>query len=855
MANNMVLQLLLSAKDRMSSPIHGAVVKSQKDFEALQNRIKSTSDTLNTIGTRAMVAGAAIGAPFVIGVKKAADFGAELSNIKALTGENAQNMALLRELALKMGADTQYSALESAQGMSELLKAGLSVVQVMNGGIQGALTLAAAGDIELAASAEIASTALNAFKADNLTVSQAADILAGAANASATGVSELQYSLASCSAVASGFGMSFMDTNTALAVFAQNGLKGSDAGTSLKSMLMNLQPRTDAQIATMVKLGLATGRLTKVTKSGKEQYQLLSNAFYDSNGKIKSIAEISGLLHDKLKHLTSQQRLYALETIFGADAIRAANILYTEGAQGVQNMAASMKKVSAAEVAAEKMNNLKGSIEELSGSIETISIKFGDRLVPGVDFVTKLLTAATNAFGSMPEPVQSAIAITGAFSAATLIAAGGASLLAGAALNGFNEFLGAYRKVSEFVGKHKISIPDMKFTLSGKPLAQGIDFVIKNFVRFGDSIDKNVQKFIDVMNFDVTGWAKTVPQNLSIAGNTFKDFVKSGLENTIARFDVLKNAIKLNAGVMVQTVQNGLSGMVAGFKNLPSNILNSSKQLFNFIKTQFIMLPANLANGYNRLGKSILGLKTPLKSARAAMMRFNLVVSANPIGLVVLAIAGAAFLIYKYWKPITGFFRGLWAGIVESTRPLHPMFNKIALAVKPIIDWFKKLIKPVDDAGGKAENFGKRCGKAIGGVINWVVNLIKKVEKLNIIFHPSQWGKRENEIDKNLAAAGDRGKTPAPKVDGSHAAGLAYVPFNGYIAELHKGERVLTKEENSAFSGLGASGGIMLTYAPTIYADAQTDVSKIKKMLEEHERKMFERLKTEQRRREVRAYA
>lgn len=800
MANNMVLQLLLSAKDRMSSPIHGAVVKSQKDFEALQNRIKSTSDTLNTIGTRAMVAGAAIGAPFVIGVKKAADFGAELSNIKALTGENAQNMALLRELALKMGADTQYSALESAQGMSELLKAGLSVAQVMNGGIQGALTLAAAGDIELAASAEIASTALNAFKADNLTVSQAADILAGAANASATGVSELQYSLASCSAVASGFGMSFMDTNTALAVFAQNGLKGSDAGTSLKSMLMNLQPRTDAQIATMVKLGLATGRLTKVTKSGKEQYQLLSNAFYDSNGKIKSIAEISGLLHDKLKHLTSQQRLYALETIFGADAIRAANILYTEGAQGVQNMAASMKKVSAAEVAAEKMNNLKGSIEELSGSIETISIKFGDRLVPGVDFVTKLLTAATNAFGSMPEPVQSAIAITGAFSAATLIAAGGASLLAGAALNGFNEFLGAYRKVSEFVGKHKISIPDMKFNFNGAAIVKGVESVIGSF--------------------------KNLPGKISATSRQ-----------------------------MLLMAQTGGANLLNFFKQLPGNLWRSTVGFIAYAKAQILAAPGNIARGFGNMVGAIKNLPASLKSARAAMMRFNLVVSANPIGLVVLAIAGAAFLIYKYWKPITGFFRGLWAGIVESTRPLHPMFNKIALAVKPIIDWFKKLIKPVDDAGGKAENFGKRCGKAIGGVINWVVNLIKKVEKLNIIFHPSQWGKRENEIDKNLAAAGGRGKTPAPKVDGSWASGLAYVPFDGYIAELHKGERVLTKEENSAFSGLGASGSIMLTYAPTIYADAQTDVSKIKKMLEEHERKMFERLKTEQRRREVRAYA
>ncbi|MCB2471956.1 phage tail tape measure protein, partial [Listeria monocytogenes] len=97
-----------------------------------------------------------------------------------------------------------------------------------------------------ASAAEIAATVLNAFKDDNLSVADAANILAGAANASATGVEEMKMSLQQVSAVASGVGLSFDDTSTMLAVFAQNGLKGSDAGTSLKTMLQRLHPTTKA---------------------------------------------------------------------------------------------------------------------------------------------------------------------------------------------------------------------------------------------------------------------------------------------------------------------------------------------------------------------------------------------------------------------------------------------------------------------------------------------------------------------------------------------------------------------------------------------------------------------------------
>ena len=180
-------------------------------------------------------------------VSKAAEFEAKMSNIKAVTGESAETMKKFNDAAIKAGADTAFSAAEAADAIGELAKAGVSTKDILNGGLTASLNLATAGELDLKEAAEITSTALNAFKRDGMTATQAANQLAGAANASATDVHELKYGLSMVAPVASGLGLSFRDTTNALAVFAQNGLKGSDAGTSLKTMLMNLQPQTDKQ--------------------------------------------------------------------------------------------------------------------------------------------------------------------------------------------------------------------------------------------------------------------------------------------------------------------------------------------------------------------------------------------------------------------------------------------------------------------------------------------------------------------------------------------------------------------------------------------------------------------------------
>lgn len=322
-------------------------------------------------------------------IATAAEFEAKMSNIKAVTGASAETMAQFDKAATKAGADTAFSASEAADAIGELAKAGVSTEDILNGGLTASLNLATAGELDLKEAAEITSTALNAFRRDGMTATQAANQLAGAANASATDVHELKYGLSMVAPVASGLGLSFRDTTNALAVFAQNGLKGSDAGTSLKTMLMNLQPQTEKQMNLMRELGI-------ITEDG-------SNQFFTAEGKIKSFAEISQVLKDKLGGLTDAEKQMALKTMFGTDAVRAATIAMNEGADGANKMQDAIDKVSAAQVAAEKLNNLKGAVEALSGSWETLQIKIGTAVLPVlttlVKWIDKLVDKLSNSQG------------------------------------------------------------------------------------------------------------------------------------------------------------------------------------------------------------------------------------------------------------------------------------------------------------------------------------------------------------------------------------------------------------------------------------------------------------------------
>lgn len=338
-------------------------------FNNMGNKLNEFTNGMLMPTSIQMAGAAGIGYGVYDTIKTSIDFDAQLSAIKALTPSEGIDgisrdgiMTQVRARAKELGQSTAFGNKEVAQGMTELIKAGISLKDVLGEASDAALNLATAGDLALPEAAEIMSTAMNTFGVKDAT--HAADILAGAANASATSVHEMKYSLSAVGIVAKNAGMNFEEVNTALALMATRGLKGSDAGTSLKSMLQQIEPASKPAIAAFEKLGLL--------KDGKNQ-------FYDANGGLRSLSEIADILHESTKGLSEQELNSLYKDAFGSDGIRAAQILGEFTSKSVKDMYSEMVKVTAKEQSETMLDNLKGDIEQLGGAWEN----FQDTLMEG----------------------------------------------------------------------------------------------------------------------------------------------------------------------------------------------------------------------------------------------------------------------------------------------------------------------------------------------------------------------------------------------------------------------------------------------------------------------------------------
>lgn len=353
--------------------------EAEAGLASLGSKVSGAGNALAGLAAGAAVAGiGALAAGFAGAVTAAAGFEQAMSGIQAVSGATGSQMQQLSSLALQLGKDTSFSASEAAAGIEELVKGGVSIPDIMNGAAQATLALAAAGGTSLPEAATIAANALAQFNLKGEDMAHVADLIAGAANASALDVNDFSFSLKAAGAVASTIGFSFDDLAQAIAVMGKAGITGSDAGTSLKTMMMRLIPSTDKASNLMKELGI-------ITADG-------ANQFFDATGKVKSMADVAQVLQDALKGMSQEQKIATLNTLFGSDAIRAAAVLAKEGAAGFNEMAAAMGQVTAASVAATRLDNLKGSFEQLKGSLETFAIVVGSAFLPmlraGVDGLT-----------------------------------------------------------------------------------------------------------------------------------------------------------------------------------------------------------------------------------------------------------------------------------------------------------------------------------------------------------------------------------------------------------------------------------------------------------------------------------
>lgn len=271
------------------------------------------------------------------------------------------------------------------------------------------MTLAAAGGLAVADAAQFAATALKQFKLEGGDLPHVADLLAAGAGKAVGDVDDLAQALNQAGLIANAAGFSIEETTGVLAAFADAGLLGSDAGTSLKTAIVALQA--------------PTGKAKDLLK----QYGI---NVYDANGQMLGFADIAGQLETKLGHLDDQTRNAALATIFGTDALRSANVLYAQGAEGIQEYIDQTNDSGyAAKVAADRLNNLAGDVEKLGGSFDTNLIKSGTGANDTLRALVQSATFLLDLVGDIPEPVMN-VALAFGVAGTAILLTGGAALVA-----------------------------------------------------------------------------------------------------------------------------------------------------------------------------------------------------------------------------------------------------------------------------------------------------------------------------------------------------------------------------------------------------------------------------------------
>lgn len=417
-------------------------------------------------------------------VNTAMKFDDSMSQVAGALDKPVDQMNDLRQLALDMGESTIFSASECGQAMTELAKGGLSEADIQAGALQSTMDLAASSGMELGNAANTVVQAMGAFGLTAEQSSQAVNALAGAAAASSTDVEPLTQGLAQCAAQAFNAGWSIQDTTAALGAFADAGITGSDAGTSLKTMLQRLAAPTDAAATMLEQLGINTR---------------------DANGNMLSATDMAEELQSKMGQLDSATRDAALSTIFGSDATRAATVFMNTGAEGLKKYtAATNDQEVASRLANAQMSDASRNFEELKGALETAGIAIGETLLPTVTDLVKEGTELIQAFNKLDDGAKKNVANM------ALLAAGIGPVLsiAGKTTAVVKGLTGGIGKLTKKLGKAQVE---------SKGLNSGLGLLSKSFGVTGGAAGKAATAFSGV-SLGAVGIAAAIPAVLAGLG-------------------------------------------------------------------------------------------------------------------------------------------------------------------------------------------------------------------------------------------------------------------------------------------------------------------------------------------------
>ena len=358
-------------------------------FEALGSSLKTVGSTITTAVSLPLLA---LGAG---AIKTASDFEAGMSKVSALSGATGDDLKMLEDKAREMGSTTKYSATESAEALSYMALAGWDANQMAEG-LEPALKLAGAAGMELALATDIVTDTMSMFGMEASEATKMTDMLAYAQANSNTDVQQLGEALKYCGASANAMGYDLADTTALLGTFADQGLKGSSAGTTLNAMFRDMK---------------------KNAKDGAIAIGDTNVAIVDANGNYRDMTDILADVEKATEGMTQAERDMALSSIWGTEALKGVNMAFEAGVPKIREFEEGIRNSdgAASEMYDTMQNNLQGAIDNMKSAFEGLLITIGQRLIPIFQNLVEGITNIFTWFNNLNPAIQNVIIGVGGF--------------------------------------------------------------------------------------------------------------------------------------------------------------------------------------------------------------------------------------------------------------------------------------------------------------------------------------------------------------------------------------------------------------------------------------------------------
>ena len=564
---------LKSAQSEADSASKNIATKIGKNVSGIGKKLTSAGTTLTKKVTVPLLG---IGAA---GIKVATDFEKGMSEVKAISGATGKDFDALRNKAIELGADTAFSSNEVAEAMTEMAKAGWSSEQIIDG-MSGVLAAAAASGEGLASVSTIVADAITGFGLKAKDSTRIADLLTQAANSGTIGISDLGESFKYIAPVAGAMGLNVEDVTTALSAMSMAGIKGSQAGTSLRTMLTRMVKPTDAVAAAMGELGIS------VT---------------NQDGSMKSLDDIVSNLRTSFDGLTESEKAKYAATLAGQEGMAGMLSLLNLTEEEYNEIAKSMDNAGgvAEKTASIMQDNLKSKVEQLGGALESLAIKLADYVIPYLQKFVEWLTSLIDKFTALDPETQKLILKF----AAIVAAAGPVLAILGKLVTGVGGFITTLGKIPDAVSKLKTGFTTL--TTGLKNVGEGFKLAKAGYAGLATSAGGAGTKIGAAMAGISASTLAVVAVIAVLAAafvslwknnEEFRDKIKAIWEQIKATFD------KLTSGIVERLNKLGFD-----FKDIGEVLKAAWKGFCDFLAPVFEGAFKNIANTFDVIVNVILG--------------------------------------------------------------------------------------------------------------------------------------------------------------------------------------------------------------------------------------------------------